>query len=307
MPLHRITTLHVGVTEMDDTREWYRAFGLTEEAPGELATRDGGVQLKLEDAPYRGVRQIGLGVDDPDDLGRIASSLEAADMGIDVALGETLRFHDPIDGLPYEISVAPRYDAAAPAAPAVNTPGSVGRRDVPADAVMRANPVRPANLTHFVRGTTDAPASIRFHTEVLGFELSDALGEFGGFMRCSELHHNMAVQQAPHPFLHHISFECDDVDEVGRGAAHMLDLDAESHVWGLGRHAIGSNYFWYLKDPSGNFAEYSSDIDRITSQDEYAPKNWDDKENLYSWGPPLPMAFLAPPDIDEVFAAMAEG
>ena len=76
---------------------------------------------------------------------------------------------------------------------------------------------------------------------------------------------------------------------------------------GLGRHAIGSNYFCYLKDPSGNFAEYSSDIDRITDQDEYAPKDWDDKENLYSWGPPLPMAFLAPPDIDEVFAAMAEG
>ncbi|MEM7140955.1 MAG: VOC family protein [Actinomycetota bacterium] len=307
MPLHRITTLHVGVTKLDDTREWYRAFGLAEESPGQMATRDGGVQLVLEEAPYRGVRQIGLGVDDPDDLARIAASLEAADMGIDVALGETLRFCDPIDQLPYEISVAPRYETAAAQAAAINAPGAVERRDEPAASVLRDAPVRPANLTHFVRGSTAPVESIRFHTEVLGFELSDALGDFGGFMRCSDLHHNMAVQAAPHPFLHHISFECDDVDEVGRGAAHMLDLDADSHVWGLGRHAIGSNYFWYLKDPSGNFAEYSADIDRISSQDEYAPKDWDDKENLYSWGPPLPMEFLAPPDIDEVFAAMAEG
>ena len=307
MALHRITTLTIGVPKLDETREWYRAFGLTEERPGEFATRDGGVQLRLEQASYRGLRRIGLGVDDPDDLARLASALEAADMEIDVELDDTLRFRDPIDSLPYEISVAPRYDAAPRAQPALNTPSAVERRNVPADAVLRDDPVRPANLTHFVRGTTDPVETIRFHTEVLGFELSDALGEFGGFMRCSDVHHNMAVQHAPAPFLHHISFECDDVDEVGRGAAHMLDLDADSHVWGLGRHAIGSNYFWYLKDPSGNFAEYSSDIDRISSQDEYRPKSWDDKENLFSWGPPLPMAFLAPEDIEDVFAAMAEG
>jgi hypothetical protein len=24
---------------------------------------------------------------------------------------------------------------------------------------------------------------------------------------------------------------------------------------GLGRHAIGSNYFWYLRDPAGDFAD----------------------------------------------------
>ncbi|GJM39616.1 MAG: dioxygenase [Acidimicrobiales bacterium] len=292
---------------MDETREWYRAFGLTEHAPGALATRDGGVQLRLEDAPYRGIRRIGLGVDDPDDLARLAAALKAADEGMEIEHGETLRFRDPVDRLPYEISVAPRYDAASVDVPAVNRPSAVERRDVPADAVLRGSPVQPSNLTHFVRGTRDPVESIRFHTEVLGFELSDALGDFGGFMRCSDVHHNMAVQKAPAAFLHHISFECDDVDEVGRGAAHMLELDGDSHVWGLGRHAIGSNYFWYLRDPSGNFAEYSSDIDRISSQDGYHPKDWNDGESLSSWGPPVPISFLAPPDIEEVFAAMAEG
>jgi len=307
MSLHRLTTLHVGVTAMDDTREWYRQFGLTEGDPGHMSTRDGGVQLVLEQARYRGIRQIGLGADDPDDLARIAAALEAVDMGIEIDAGDTLRFRDPIDNVAYEISVAPRYGAAANELPIVNTPSAAPRVDTPADAVMRSNPVQPSNLTHMVRGTKDPDASIKFHTEVLGFELSDALGGFGGFMRCGEVHHNLAVQLAEQPFLHHISFECDDVDEVGRGAGHMLELDADSHVWGLGRHAIGSNYFWYLKDPSGNFAEYSSDIDRISSQEAYKPKDWDGKESLYSWGPPTPIEFLAPPDIEDVFAAMAEG
>jgi catechol 2,3-dioxygenase-like lactoylglutathione lyase family enzyme len=291
---------------MDETREWYRQFGLREGAPGAMATRDGGVQLVLEQAPYRGIHQIGIGVDDPDDLARLARALEDADMGIGVDVGDTVRFRDPIDDVAYEFSVAPRYGAPSAELPAFNTPSASPRVDEPADAVMRSNPVLPSNLTHMVRGSRDPVASIDFHTKVLGFELSDALGDFGGFMRCGEVHHNLAVQLAPQPFLHHISFECDDVDEVGRGGAHMLDLDADSHVWGLGRHAIGSNYFWYLKDPSGNFAEYSSDIDRISAQEAYRPKDWNDKENLVSWGPPVPMEFLAPPDIEEVFAAMAE-
>ena len=26
--------------------------------------------------------------------------------------------------------------------------------------------------------------------------------------------------------------------------------------WGLGRHFLGSNLFWYFRDPAGNYAEY---------------------------------------------------
>ncbi len=53
----------------------------------------------------------------------------------------------------------------------------------------------------------------------------------------------------------------DDVDEVGRGAVAMLPDHPERHIWGMGRHHAGSNFFWYLKDPAGNFSEYYSDMD----------------------------------------------
>ena len=43
----------------------------------------------------------------------------------------------------------------------------------------------------------------------------------------------------------------------------MLEGNPERHIWGLGRHHAGSNFFWYLKDPAGNFSEYYSDMDCI--------------------------------------------
>ena len=32
---------------------------------------------------------------------------------------------------------------------------------------------------------------------------------------------------------------------------------------GVGRHVLGSNYFYYVQDPWGSFAEYSYDIDFV--------------------------------------------
>ena len=83
------------------------------------------------------------------------------------------------------------------------------------------------------------------------------------FLRCSTDYHNVLIQQAPAPFLHNSTREVGDVDEIGRGADRKLDGHPERHVLGLGRHHIGSTFFWYLKDPAGNFSEYNSGLDCI--------------------------------------------
>ena len=115
--------------------------------------------------------------------------------------------------------------------------------------------------------------------------------------------YNLLVQSAPIPFLHHTSWQVDDVDEIGRGATALLEKDPTRHVWGLGRHHIGSNFFWYLKDPAGNFSEYYADLDCIIDDQLWHPGVWDDIRALYSWGPPVPEAFLAPSDLAELMAA----
>lgn len=307
MAIHRITSITVGVPDVTQAAAWYREFGLAEAAVGRFSSRDGGEQLVLEQAPYRGLLKFGVGVDDPDDLNRIESQINLLDIGARVSRqGDILRVDDPIDKIPIEISVAPRYEPSTPNDVFFNSRARVARTDVPADGVLRADRVRPSNLSHVVRGSHDFEASIRFFTEGIGFEISDTVPGVATFMRCSEMHHNLALLDVPAPFLHHVAFEVDDLDDVGRGASHMIELDQDTHVWGLGRHAIGSNFFWYLRDPAGNFVEYAADEDRITSQDAYQPKQWEGNEMMYSWGQPPPDEFVAPTDIEDLLAAMAQ-
>ncbi|MGH3393581.1 MAG: VOC family protein, partial [Streptosporangiaceae bacterium] len=76
-----------------------------------------------------------------------------------------------------------------------------------------------------------------------------------------------------------------------------LAKDPARHVWGLGRHHVGSNFFWYLRDPAGNFSEYYSDLDCIVDDALWTPRTWEGARGLYSWGPPPPPSFLAPEDL----------
>jgi hypothetical protein len=98
-------------------------------------------------------------------------------------------------------------------------------------------------------------------------------------------------------FLHHTSWQVDDIDDVGRGAKAMLQNNPERHIWGLGRHHAGSNFFWYLKDPAGNFSEYYSDMDCIPEDEIWTPETFEGAQGLFNWGPPPPPSFLEPDDL----------
>lgn len=76
----------------------------------------------------------------------------------------------------------------------------------------------------------------------------------------------------------------------------MLAEHPERHVWGLGRHHAGANFFWYLRDPAGNFSEYYADLDVIPEDAEWTPAVHDGPLGLYKWGPPPPAWFLQPDD-----------
>lgn len=156
-------------------------------------------------------------------------------------------------------------------------------------------------LGHVVLGTTETE---RFFLEGIGFKLSDRIAGAGAFMRCSTDHHNLLVLAAPVCFMHHTSWQVDDIDEVGRGASAMLEGNPERHVWGLGRHHAGSNFFWYLKDPAGNFSEYYSDLDAILDDQVWTPETLEGARGLFNWGPPPPPSFLKPDDLGELMAGL---
>src|SRR6478672_8270011 len=60
-------------------------------------------------------------------------------------------------------------------------------------------------------------------TAEAGFTISDQVSTVAAFMRCSTNYHNVLGQQAPVNFLHHTSWQVDDVDDFGRGATAMLE------------------------------------------------------------------------------------
>lgn len=306
MPLHRISSITIGVPDVEKTAEFYRDFGMTETEPGSFATADGGEQLRLINAPVRRLLKVSIAADDPDDISRVDSQLVRLDVEHEIAT-ERVSALDPGTGVRVTVEVSPRLRQDPIPAPLYNGPGRIdriGRSPELLQGGETTRPARPRRLGHVVVGTTDPEASNRFFLEGIGFKISDEVKGAAYFLRCSEDHHNVLVQRAPVQFLHHTSWQVEDVDEIGLGAQSLLAKDPARHVWGFGRHHVGSNFFWYFRDPAGNFAEYFADMDCIPTDQVWEPRVWEDQRALYSWGPPPPPSFLRPDDLAELMAGL---
>ncbi|WBB62025.1 VOC family protein [Streptomyces sp. WMMC500] len=299
MALHSLTSVTIGVPDVTETAAFYGEFGLEPEGDGWFTTRDGGRQLHIVWAPTRRLVELRVGVDHPDDLVAVAARL--TDLGIqhhnDLT---TLIAYEKVTKVFAVLEVTdPLLQDAAPDTPC-NGPGRLERADARAPGVLRSNPVRPRKLGQVVVGTTDLDRTTTFFREGIGLSASDYLKDEGVFLRCSTDHHNLLLLTAPVGFLHRTSWQVDDVDEIGRGAAAMLKDHPERHVWGLGRHRAGSHFFWYLKDPAGNFTAYYSDMDCIVDDRLWTPEALDGTDGLLSWGPPPPPSFLHPEDLADL-------
>jgi catechol 2,3-dioxygenase-like lactoylglutathione lyase family enzyme len=302
MSLHGLLSVTIGVPNVDETAAYYADFGLAPSEDNWFSTTDGGRQLRIEYAPTRRMVELRVAADDADDLTRIAASLGR--LGHPAELTETgLQTAEPVTGTRVVVEAAPRLVQDEVPATSYNGPGRLERQGARAPGFIRPDRVRPRKLGHAVLGSTDQEASTSFFTDGLGFKVSDRIKGAGAFMRCSTDHHNVLVLGAPVNFLHHTSWQVDDVDDVGRGACAMLEDRPERHIWGLGRHYAGSNFFWYLKDPAGNFSEYYSDMDCIVEDQLWTPEDLEGARGLFAWGPPPPPSFLQPEDL----AAMMTG
>ncbi len=295
MGMHRLTSVTMGVPNVDETVAYYTEFGLSHVGGGVFHTEEGGEQLRVVHAPFRRLVELGVGVEDRDDVAMIAARLDK--LGVARVLdGDVLRATEPVSGFVARVEIAPRITQEPVPATPYNGPGRVERYGR-APGVVRATSVRPKKLGHTVIGTTDLHATSGFFTDGLGFKVSDYIGDKGAFMRCSVDHHNVLALAAPVNFLHHTSWQVNDIDDIGRGAHSMLEGNPERHVWGLGRHHAGSNFFWYLKDPAGNFSEYYSDMDCIPEDELWQPEVFEGPQGLFNWGPAPPPSFLAPDDL----------
>jgi catechol 2,3-dioxygenase-like lactoylglutathione lyase family enzyme len=303
LALHGLAHMTLGVTDLGAADQFYEEFGLTPTGDHRYASSEGGEQLRLVATPVRGLVEFACAADDVDDLSRIRAAAIA--VGIEVSDdGDDIVMREPIVGIGVRVTVKARIAQTPSVPPPLNGPALNSRGSTRAPAIFERDGAVPRRLGHVLYTSTDFDASRHFLENVLGFRTSDVVPNAIAFTRCSTDHHNVGLINAPVPFFHHSSWQVDDVDMIGHGAHKLLAVDPTRNAWGLGRHFLGSNYFWYFRDPSGNMAEYFADLDQI-DEAEWTTGTWGPEKSLYSWGPPVPPDFVIPPDFEELSTAYA--
>ncbi|MEJ7687055.1 MAG: VOC family protein [Variovorax sp.] len=296
--VHSIDRVVYSVPDLDEAERFYRAFGLdVRRSADRLALlifghpqvwaqiHQGGSTKRLGYLSY-GVDQADL----PAWRERIAEhGLACAAHPLSDGSGLWLR--DP-DGTALQLLAAPKVSPSAKSSPHAPRDVMPGRGAAPARSAMF--PVRPRCLSHVLFFTPDVSRMVEFGEKVLGLRLSDRSADVIAFMHGvhGSDHHLVAFAKSHAPGLHHTSWDVGSFDDIGAGAEQMR-IAGYDKGWGVGRHVLGSNYFHYVRDPWGSFAEYSFDIDFVPHTLDWPAADHPLHDSLYVWGPPVPDDFIA--------------
>ena len=190
------------------------------------------------------------------------------------------------------VNIRPESPQEPPADPplATNSPGHI-QRQVVRGSPERTLPAAPRKLGHVLLFTPDVDRQIDFYTRILGLRLSDRVKSLIAFMRCTTDHHNLAfLRPRDRGFTTPRSRSARSTRS--RWARPGCGTPAGRWAGGSAGHVIGSNYFYYTRDPWGSFAEYYHDLDFIPEECAWVPRDFPEEDSLYVWGPPLPPEFV---------------
>jgi Glyoxalase/Bleomycin resistance protein/Dioxygenase superfamily len=307
MSLHRLLGFRGAVADPAALHAYYAELGLTGDATSGYTGSDGGAVVVIDEAPFRRLIAVDIGCHDDRDLDAVQLRLEARGAS-PMRKSESVSVVDPASRVLITVRVAEPEPIIAPVdLVRSNAPGAVVRINERAPGVFgAARP--PRRLGHLVIGTPDLRATRDLLVDGIGCKVSDEVDGIIHFLRCSTDHHGIGLVHSPVPILQHYSWECDDLDHVGHTATALYRADPNRHAWGIGRHFAGSNFYWYLRDPSGAFLELYSDLDRITDDtawEEHGRTPMTLEHTVNTWGPNLPTEFVAPADLAELQAGWA--
>lgn len=307
MTLHRLLGFRAAVADPAELAAYYGELGLSGDATSGYTGSEGGAVVVVDEAPFRRLIAVDIGCHDDSDLDAVQRRLEAGASSV-TRDSNSVSTLDPSSRVKFTVRVAEPEAAIAPVPlVAPNAPGAIVRTNERAPAVFRG-PRSPRRLGHLVIGTPDLRATRDLLVDGVGCKVSDEVDGIIHFLRCSTDHHNIGLVESPVPILQHYSWECDDLDHVGHSATALYRTDPGRHTWGIGRHFAGSNFYWYLRDPSGSFLELYSDLDRITDdvawEQHRVPMSFEHIAN--AWGPNLPTEFVVPSDLAELQAGWAK-
>jgi len=295
--VHSIGEFHMTVPSLADAERFYGAFGLRvcREGSG-LVVRtvaSDHVWGRLSEGAKKQFDRLSFNCF-ADEAGKLYAHIEAQGIvaiapppGAD-ASGRWYR--DP-DGLAVQVrpGLKTTLDAARHTNPSLPTDGT---RCAPYRS--KASAVLPQRLSHLALMTPSVPARMAFYVEALGLRLSDRAGDGVAFLHAPHGgdHHLIALAMGPGAALHHLSWDVPTVEDVGNGMSR-LQAAGYSTGWGVGRHVLGSNYFYYAQDPWGSWCELSATMDYIPAAMDWTGLDHPPEDSFYLWGPPLDPIFFA--------------
>jgi catechol 2,3-dioxygenase-like lactoylglutathione lyase family enzyme len=295
--VHSVDEFVFSVPELEPARHFYKSFGL------DVRDEEGALALHTFGHPHRWARVVQGGAAKRllwITLGIHAADLERFERRIDER--EVPRIAAPggadpgglwiegPDGLAIQLKVAEKSSPSAPGprefAP---EPANAGR----SPSRSKAQTTRPLYLSHILLFASDVQAASAFYQHVLGLRVSDGSAPIIAFLHTphGSDHHLIAFAKSGGVGLHHSSWCVPSIDAVGMGTQQMIQA-GYPQGWGIGRHVLGSNYFRYVRDPWGSYAEYSFDIDFVEAGSTWPTADHPAEDSLYVWGPDVPEDFI---------------
>jgi catechol 2,3-dioxygenase len=300
--IHSIDHFALFVPSLDQAEHFYTAFGLTvERANNEIQLKAGDHHRwgRLIGSDHKSMAYLSF-LCYEQDLAAIEQQVRAAGGRFDIPdplkTGEGFWFHDP-DGNLIQVKAGERTMPRAKSSFYVRQVGADMRGSHPRSVGKQ---VRPRRLSHVLLFSPDVPRLQGFYAQAIGLRLSDKSLDIIAFTHAPHGcdHHLVAFAKSSGKGWHHSSWDVGCLDEVGRGAGQM-NAAGYKHGWGTGRHVLGSNYFFYVKDPWGSFCEYSADIDYVSEDQPWDAGEFPPEDSLYLWGPDVPPDFIFNTEVAE--------
>ena len=305
MAVRHFHHLGLSVPDVPVQKTFYEDFGMIgEEKDNQAVMRCIGRdqdQIVLTEGAERQLHHISYGATE-EGLAAIKKNIDSSELAKEIDCPKETPYEgiwiEDFEGNVLNVNVsepAPSKGGRNPSIPhepfQANGPGHYTRVNEKGSISYETKP-EPHRLGHIVQFTTSLEKKMAFYGDVMGLKLTDTCEGLIAFMRPpgGSDHHTVAFLETDKPGFHHVSFEVDNVDHVGLGGQGMLEKGYRNG-WGLGRHALGSNFFWYIRDPHDGLCEYFADIDYIADDDAWTAKDWPMDVGFYLWGPNPPEEF----------------
>ena len=277
--------------DLDKAIEYYtQVVGLAlvarESKRAYLATRIGELAIELQQAAQRNCAKLSFEVAPGADFADLQKRLAQHGVRADVR-------SDSVPGLPRVLSFD---DPKGTRIELFNEWSYLGNREP-------VGGVGAFKLGHLAFAVHDPKAVADFYTQVLGFRLSDWIGDFFVFLRCNADHHAVNFITGKNVNMHHIAFELKDFSHI-QTACDLFGERKIPIIWGPLRLGPGHNVATFHRNVDDWVVEFYAELDQMKNEElgyfdprpwhrdrPQRPKVWS-REEGQMWGvPPAPDFF----------------